>query len=71
MLGIAALDRLEPRGRAVGRAVVDEDQLVVAAGGAQHRVELGVQRLDVVDLVEHGDQDRQVDCVVITFIESL
>ena len=61
VLGVAPLDRLELRGRAVGRAVVDEDQLVAHGQRPQDRVELGVQRLDVVDLVEDRDQDRQVD----------
>ena len=59
------------RGRAVGRAVVDEDQLVVDRQRRKHRVELGVQRLDVVDLVEHRNQDRKVDSVSCDHVESV
>ena len=44
VLGVGSLDRLELRGRAVGRAVVDEDQLVAQRRRPQDRVELGVQR---------------------------
>ena len=63
VLRIAPLDRLQPRGRAVGRAIIDEDQLIPHRQAAQHRVELGVQRLDVVDLVENRNQYRQIERV--------
>ncbi len=56
------LNRLELCRRTVGRAVVDENQLVSQRKRPQYTVELRVQRLDVVDLVEDRNQDRQRDC---------
>ena len=61
VVGVGVLDRGELRRRAVGRAVVDEDQLVTQRRPAEHAVKLVVQRGDVVDLVVDGDQDREVD----------
>ena len=61
MLGIAPLNRLEPRGCTVRRAVVDKDQLVAQRLRPQHSVELSVQRLDVVDFVENRDEDGEID----------
>ena len=61
VLGVAVLDLRELRRRPVGRAVIDEDQLVAERERAEHLVELGVERDDVLDLVVDGDQDRQVE----------
>ena len=61
VLGIGMLNRLELRRRAIRRAVIDKNQLVFKGQRPQYRVELGVKRLDVVDLVEDRNQDRQGD----------
>ena len=57
VLGVNALNRLELCRRAVGRTVIDKDQLVIDGQRPQYGIELGVKRLDVVDFVEHRNQD--------------
>ncbi len=61
MLRITAQDQVQPRRRSVGRAVINKDQLITQGKRPQDGVKLGMQGLDVVDLVEHGNQDREVD----------
>jgi len=61
MLRVALLDRRQFRRGAVGRSVVDEDQLVAERHRAERGRELLVQGADVLHLVEHGDQDRQLE----------
>ena len=55
---ISLVDRAQRRERAVGRAVVDEDRLPVAA--VERRRDAAVQLLDGALLVQHRDDNRYV-----------
>ena len=55
---VALVERAQPREGAVGRAVVDEDRLPVAA--VQRRGDAPVQLVDRALLVQHRDNDRNV-----------
>ena len=57
---VAPPNRVEPFGRAIGRPVIYEDQLVPQRSRPQHDVELGMKWIDVVDFVEDGNQHRQI-----------
>ena len=57
--GSWACSGLELGERAVGRAVIDEDDLPVEAEALQHRPQPGEQRLEPALLVEHGHNHRE------------
>ena len=60
--GSRALDRFELCRRAVGRAVIDKDQLVTKARRPRSTASSSrMQRLDVVDLVEDRNQHGKID----------
>jgi len=57
---VGGLDGPQPVERVVGAAVVDEEDFGVGAHLVERGGELGMERLDVVGLVEHRDDDGEL-----------
>ena len=61
MFGVRRQDLIQLRLRAVGLAVVHEDQLIGEPQWTHDRVQFIVQRDDIVDFVIQGHEDGEID----------